>query len=1842
MTVNLTSDSHLEDIGMTSNGEAINIDQGATLTVDTDPQWGPTGYYMGTLSINEGTMLIDGREIRILDYDGGSLSAAPSMGDICTGSTSSATGEVCYISSSSNGTSGTIKLKSLSGVFEDNETLTFTTPTGSALANGIGTTGSVTTANASGTTLIDSSATFKTDGVKIGDYILNTTDGSSALITNIDSETQLTCQSLSGGTDNDFDSSDSYEISADRRGWILYVGEESRDQDTQSLGNFTIRGDWYQLGFSDGTSSQTFNHYVTDLCPALWVETSAGSGVYELWLNAGDNWSSDIGPGELGKFFSMDNGTSTITFGDGTNGAIPPNGATIKVPNVHLACTNSSSWGTETRLINSGENVWPELSGRSGSTVDLDKCIFAGFYLISNGAKNISLQNAAFHRQITLNNIIDDLDLDFVGVGANETGNSVQEIPVTMAGCSGNVNDSAFSKSVAGSSGCISLNSCSNLNFKDTSFFILNRSSSTADIIDTTRGNNITYEDCLCSGGEINLIDDTNTTIKNLQLSNDTNGIVTTSNSINFFVMSNVSGLLIDGVSLSPNGTMCRLDVHTMNAVRDSDFRNYGTTSVPFDLDNQGDRFMDLVSYIINCRFARIYTLNSRNNSPIEGSSTTNKNLRFWNCYFGNDKQWNFDGGTNIEVRSVRASNGTLDTTDGIETDLVNSSGYHQFDMFSSTTEGMIGLVMTSKTSDSVSASSYTINSGTPVFDGSGNLLMRDSGDQITWEWQWDILGHTSFQNLAMVFQGSNQSNHDFEYDLDTGSGYSGSYTTINGSNLSSETISATGFRMRIRVTCNTTNTSNSISGLLMETNTTESDQNSNLHELDTVDVSIVGILSGSNYRIERISDNSLLASGTAGGDVSTEIAVSSGTQIRLIVGKDDYLRFTSTASASSSGTEFVVIQSPDNFRVADDTTALAYSGISVVGGSRTVTITSTTTHQQLYDYLKAWSIQTTNLQYDVPITTVDGITLNQTSLWSITVGSSGNLSSTTSDIDGTITVSSGGFYEGASNVKWESGGSVLQASHITLTLKEGVTPISGVEVAYLDNTDTNRLYNTSLLNDEVESNGSGIVEGYVVYQTDATPHTGHTLTARQYAYENVGVAQTIDGNPITQDILITPDGFITEATEATVASYSGIALDYTAKTITITSTGWTLDQIYDYINYHEALESNLDEDVAITTADGNTYNLATDWDLIISGTGNVTQISKTLAFSGTGSLTVSSGGFFEDSNGAIWESGGSVYNASHFWINVKDDSTNSNIQDAIVAFIETDTDTDQTYNTSLSQGGINTDSSGNAEGYVVWKIDSTTYSAHSQLVGEYDYLWSSIPSTITGSNIGLSSSYLGVRLNSDSFVSLSKSAALAITGITTSHSTSILDASDELYQNLYDNLKARQTRSNDIESGKSGYLSFYEEGLILSYDGSFYNLKSTWIIQNIAGGGTLKGGTVELGSPGDIDFDFNDLTIDYQTSGTYDHRNEIMDGTITLVNSSGGNVTVQLDTTVTYLNSGPNITVESSLAVNLVINSVDSNGSSTNFQTGSRLQLYNQSGASASNWASSTSYSIGDKILRTSGPGTEEGAGLWMECTTSGISGGTEPTWDTTLGNTTSDNTCVWTTRSIEIYNSQPGSVTSVSANYTYIANSTIRYRLIAVNGTTSHKWISGTGTATSTGMNISVTQESNDIYDTNGVDGSTVTECSISSNGIDIYIDDSDNQTNAQRIYNWYQNYLSSEPGIRDSNNYILATDVTHYVFDNTLQIRNIDTSNPLEITSANIVPVSGNSTDVFDLSNGASIALNFTRVEGFPYSSGSGLDPTQAQRLIDIESQTQENEKHIKNSQALILSRKDIISN
>ncbi len=588
---------------------------------------------------------------------------------------------------------------------------------------------------------------------------------------------------------------------------------------------------------------------------------------------------------------------------------------------------------------------------------------------------------------------------------------------------------------------------------------------------------------------------------------------------------------------------------------------------------------------------------------------------------------------------------------------------------------------------------------------------------------------------------------------------------------------------------------------------------------------------------------------------------------------------------------------------------------------------------------------------------------------------------------------------------------------------------------------------------------------------TTTVTYAPYVLSLRKYGY----VYQTLNKNwtpKVTnaQEAVTLATNAYVVASEATAGAYTGISINGATKVITVSGTR-TIQELYDYTQWWAAQTTNIQYQEPITTADGVTFTFTTGWSMSV--TGNLTQTTKIIS----GTLTVSSSGVFEDSTGAKWDVSGTTYYGSRFAITIVDNSTSTAIQNAVVAFVETTGGTDKTYSLTRTAGGQTTDAAGLASGYAVWKIGATTYSTQKLLVGEYSYQWLTIPKTIAGSAITETD-----RLSADSFISISKASASAVSGVVTDHTAKTVNMATNTLSNTMHNLKVRQASVSNIETGVAGYLSFYkvqvysDTGLILRYDGSYYFGAYGWVFSNSGGVGTLK------------------------------------------QRDAGGAAT-----TITSI-------------------------SLTGVVVGSQVQIY-------------------------------------------------DVTTTTELSNATAAT-----------------STPSIAFTHTGTDHA-IRVRVRKKDYNT----LETTGTVTSNGLAVTINQVVDAIYNAIGIDGSTITECSLSGGTLLIYISAAGGLTSGQRIYAWYKYILATSTYIGLQPDDITAQTSTKFILNGGLKIKNQNVGIPLNITGANINPPSGNSTDVFDLSNSASMAINAYTVEGFPYSSGSGLSTPEHNALLALPSAT-----------------------
>ena len=230
------------------------------------------------------------------------------------------------------------------------------------------------------------------------------------------------------------------------------------------------------------------------------------------------------------------------------------------------------------------------------------------------------------------------------------------------------------------------------------------------------------------------------------------------------------------------------------------------------------------------------------------------------------------------------------------------------------------------------------------------------------------------------------------------------------------------------------------------------------------------------------------------------------------------------------------------------------------------------------------------------------------------------------------------------------------------------------------------------------------------------------------------------------------------------------------------------------------------------------------------------------------------------------------------------------------------------------------------------------------------------------------------------------------------------------------------------------------------------------------------------------------------------------------------------------------------------------------------RLQITNETAKTASGWDTLTpsvsTAALGDKILRSTGLGTENTAGLYYVCTTAGTIGATEPTWSTTPGGTTNDGTVVWTTYKILYYDADPASASYANTyidNEEFATGDTFGIRFAEMNAGTSFKTFETTGVVSSTGFTVVVSVTAESVYATNAVDGSSAAVTGkFTADFVNDEIDvDVDQDFAATEAYAYYCYELTQSQGMYqfwgaitavDEANYRINTSVVSIYFDST----------------------------------------------------------------------------------------------
>jgi hypothetical protein len=712
-------------------------------------------------------------------------------------------------------------------------------------------------------------------------------------------------------------------------GFLKVFGE---DQDWGMTGFATLRtrGDWYEVGTGDGTDSQAFTlpHSGQQCC--IWVETGSGTGVFERWLRT-EEALTDFGVGDLGRVFTQTLGSSTATFGTSTNGGRPASGARLRIPNVHLGTTTTGSPTTEVFSTPSANILLAPI--QSTADIDLEYLNASSVQMEFWAPDNLTLKHCSVPRS--------DGDLATAVLGAvvledcgfvQSNGYSSQTNGQRLLDCvSIDIDDCDFGAQFAGTGQAVLVfETSANITIDNVRCLGADpdHTYSSADNTRFTTCSNVTINGIKCIRGEFEVATGSNGFVVNdFEYSDNPTGNVTGTNSTNMVeINGGSSGIVFDGVGIISGGVGA--DSYSFYYLDSSDITVRDSAGVPtskWDLGGMGDGLIYCNGSCKGILFQRIYFENF--GAAYFGEFATTQGVTFENCSVDYASRYNV-AGSDMTIKGCHGASGALNSGTGMEVDFGAVVGTTFADVFTSDTQGRIHLLFTGLNGNT--SPHVSIDSGTPVFRKDGDLYMRTAGDQITFTWPHQILGHTGFQALDAVENGFNTGNWHAEYSLDTGAGF-GAFKAATSANLSGETISAAGFGLKIRLIADSSSSFNIINGLYLSTTTTLAAQASNLYPLTTpVDVNVT-VRDGSdnsvieNARVYLLTDSGGPASSgvevingltNASGQVSASYGYTSDQGIEGWVRKGSsspyYKSSPVVATIGSSGLNLTVVMTPD------------------------------------------------------------------------------------------------------------------------------------------------------------------------------------------------------------------------------------------------------------------------------------------------------------------------------------------------------------------------------------------------------------------------------------------------------------------------------------------------------------------------------------------------------------------------------------------------------------------------------------------------------------------------------------------------------------------------------------------------------------------------------------------------------------------------------------------------------------------------------------------------------------------------------------------------------------------
>ena len=638
---------------------------------------------------------------------------------------------------------------------------------------------------------------------------------------------------------------------AGRVGWLEIVGDEAATINANRLGEVNITGAWYEIGTTNGASNQTMqipNNGLLRYAAGVFIETSVGSGTYEFYPNQGINTTTGT-EAPRGKVVWIDNaGLVRIgNSGAATNGYTPVTGLKVVIGNIFFEnCTTAAR--TANVIPNATIATRYDFTCTGGGVVNIDKCNMA-WYLSASQAYSVAVSNSGFVDGILLSEVATPMTFTKVGVG-NKPTTALLMSPLTMSLCfaGGTFTDCVWLRASMAASGAHTNTLTDIAGFTFTRNKIMAgviRGNATTYSINATRVNNCTWTTPTVIQGAMTFTTCNGITITDTVYCEAISGTtVTTYAGSVWTVASNTLNATFSGLTLPVTNTQPYTALLQINAAGCDNIklRNIASRASPLTLGSANACGLIFAlaagAAATRVKLQRVFCSNTRTGIMTGDNSSKDMLLQ---QVFG-DYADAADVGAVLEFKRTGIG-GTLALT--AQTAVY---GTHWADYFTSTTVGRIAIVMNEATTGTAAQVALT---GGAAFTSAGGLYMPTVGQTATFETPDYILGHTSFQNSALVMAGGTVGNYTFGYQIDKndGAGWStltsGSTAAQLGTALNGVTgIDASkGFKLRIKITTGTANTT-AITSVYLLTNSSTTAQDYQ-YPLDVNTVTFAGLPTG-------------------------------------------------------------------------------------------------------------------------------------------------------------------------------------------------------------------------------------------------------------------------------------------------------------------------------------------------------------------------------------------------------------------------------------------------------------------------------------------------------------------------------------------------------------------------------------------------------------------------------------------------------------------------------------------------------------------------------------------------------------------------------------------------------------------------------------------------------------------------------------------------------------------------------------------------------------------------------------------------------------------------------------